>query len=137
MPLLEKVCTYIVCTPGERGHFISSHIGRYLNEISIFGAGNFYSSFKLIHSIIKEPFTAFAYIHYSSLKKHIFRKWNRFDIKIAIIVQIITELIIRMTPTTYFLTESNLHSLKCLLPCKKLFHQKKLEKYVKTIDREQ
>ena len=41
-----------------------------------------------------------------------------------------------MTPTTYFLTESNLHSLKCVVPYKKPFYEKNLKKTLKMVDRQ-
>ena len=41
-----------------------------------------------------------------------------------------------MTPTIYFLTKSNLHALKCVVPYKKPFYEKKLKKTLKMVDRQ-
>ena len=41
-----------------------------------------------------------------------------------------------MTPTIYLLTKSNLHALKCVVPYKKPFYEKKLKKTLKMVDRQ-
>ena len=41
-----------------------------------------------------------------------------------------------MTPTAYFQTEYNLHAPKCVAPYLKPFHEKKLQKSLKMVDRQ-